>query len=230
MLSAINKEMLITVGHGLGHLLQEMVFVGGAIPELYIPEGVQIAEVRQTDDVDCIIEIAGRRKYAELEQQLRDLKFEHEEKLICRWIYKEIIVDVMPTDEKILGFSNQWYGKGIPNAIEYKLEEDLSINILPLAYFVGCKLEALFNRGMSDLRLSKDLEDIVFLLNYAAQLVDDISNCESELKSFIKDRFAELRKHPTIQEAIFCVLPAGENEPDNVKQVLFIINTILTQD
>jgi geranylgeranyl pyrophosphate synthase len=80
---------------------------------------------------------------------------------------------------------------------------------------------------MNDLRLSKDLEDIVFLLNYAAQLVDDISNCESELKSFIKERFAELQNHPTIQEAIFCVLPAGENEPANVKQILFIINTII---
>ena len=57
MLSAINKEMLTTVVRGLGHLLPDMVFVGGAIPELYIPEGVQVAEVRQTDDVDLIIEI-----------------------------------------------------------------------------------------------------------------------------------------------------------------------------
>ena len=45
MLSAINKEMLTTVARGLGHLLPEMVFVGGAIPELYIPETAQIAEV-----------------------------------------------------------------------------------------------------------------------------------------------------------------------------------------
>ena len=107
MLSNINKEMLTTVARGLGHLLPEMVFVGGAIPELYIPEGVQVAEVRQTDYVDLIIEIVGRRAFAELEQQLRDLKFEHEKKLICRWIYKEIIVDVMPTDVTILGFTNQ---------------------------------------------------------------------------------------------------------------------------
>lgn len=227
MLSAINKGMLTTVGRGLGHLLPEMVFVGGAIPELYIPEGVQIAEVRQTDDVDVIIEIAGRRAFAELEQELRDLNFEHEKKLICRWIYKEIIVDVMPTDEEILGFTNQWYRKGIPHAIKYKLEKDLSINILPLPYFIACKLEALFVRGMKDLRLSKDLEDIVFLVNYADQLVDEISNCDEELKAFIKERFTELRNHPAILEAVFCVLPAGESEPGNVRQVLSIINTVL---
>lgn len=227
MLSAINKEMLTTVARGLGHLLPEMVFVGGAIPELYIPKTVQIAEVRQTDDVDVIIEIAGRREFAELEQHLRDLKFEHEKKLICRWIYKSIIVDVMPTDEKILGFANQWYKKGIANAIAYQLEDDLSINILSLPYFIGCKFEALFDRGMKDLRSSKDLEDIVFLLNYATQLIDEVLHSEEDLKTFIKERFAELLNHPNIQEAIFCVLPAGENAPENVKEVISIIEALL---
>jgi hypothetical protein len=28
---------------------------------------------------------------------------------ICRWIYQDIKVDVMPTDENVLGFNNQWY-------------------------------------------------------------------------------------------------------------------------
>ena len=227
MLSAINKEMLTTVARGLGHLLPDMVFVGGAIPELYIPEGVQVAEVRQTDDVDLIIEIVGRKEFAELEQELRDLKFEHEKKLICRWLYKDIIVDVMPTDEKILGFANQWYKKGIPNAITYQLEEGLLINILPLPYFIACKLEALFDRGMKDLRLSKDLEDIVFLLNYIEELPEEIAGCETELKEFIQDRFATLTKHAELNEAIYCVLPAGENDTANLRRIKLIMMQII---
>jgi hypothetical protein len=30
---------------------------------------------------------------------------------ICRWIFNDIKVDVMPTDSEILGFSNKWLWK-----------------------------------------------------------------------------------------------------------------------
>jgi len=63
----------------------------------------------------------------------------------------------MPTDEKILGFSNRWYSQGIVHSIPYEIEKNITIRILSIPYFIGCKLEALFNRGMGDLRLSKDL-------------------------------------------------------------------------
>lgn len=226
MLSAINRQMLTTVAKGLGHLLKDMVFVGGAIPELYIAEGKQVAEVRQTDDVDCIIEIAGRKEYVVLEEELRALKFENEKKIICRWIYKGIIVDVMPTDERILGFTNPWYHQGIPHAITYPLENDLTIQILSLSYFMACKLEALFDRGMKDLRLSKDLEDIIFLVNYADHLKDEITLSEDTVKAFIQRQFRELMDKPELTEAVFCVLPVGENEPENVKEILARIQLI----
>jgi hypothetical protein len=28
---------------------------------------------------------------------------------LCRWVHSGTILDVMPLDEKILGFSNRWY-------------------------------------------------------------------------------------------------------------------------
>ncbi|MDB5230558.1 MAG: hypothetical protein JWN76_1363, partial [Chitinophagaceae bacterium] len=122
---------------------------------------------------------------------------------------------------------NQWYKKGIPNAIPYQLENDLSINILTLPYFIGCKLEALFDRGMADLRLSKDLEDIIFLVHYIPKFVEEIAESEDDLKAYIKSRFAELKASPQLNEAIFCVLPTGENDPDNVKQALAVLNDFI---
>ncbi|WP_156785488.1 MULTISPECIES: hypothetical protein [Cyanophyceae] len=32
---------------------------------------------------------------------------------LCRWLYQDLIVDIMPCDAKILGFSNRWYQAGI---------------------------------------------------------------------------------------------------------------------
>jgi hypothetical protein len=96
-----NTEIIKTVVLGLDELVKGVVFVGGAVTELYIANRSQISEVRQTDDVDCIIEITGRKDYVKLEEQLRKQKFENDRKVICRWHYKGVTVDIMPTDERI---------------------------------------------------------------------------------------------------------------------------------
>ena len=142
-----NIEMIKTVVQGLDELVKEVVFVGGAVTELYIADRSQISEVRQTDDVDCIIELTSRKDYVKLEEQLRKQKFENDQKVICRWHYKGVTVDIMPTDERILGFSNRWYSEGIIYSIPYEIEKGMTIQILSIPYFIGCKLEALFNRG-----------------------------------------------------------------------------------
>ncbi len=98
---------------------------------------------------------------------------------------------------------------------------------MTLPYFIGCKLEALFNRGMRDLRLSKDFEDIAFLLHYYPTTAKEIVNSVPDLKEFIKARFKYLLNNPQLNEAIFCVLPAGENDPDNIKRTLFAINQLI---
>jgi hypothetical protein len=36
-------------------------------------------------------------------------------RFIGRYKINEIIVDVMPTDEYVLGFSNRWYREGVEN-------------------------------------------------------------------------------------------------------------------
>ena len=62
----INVTMIKTVVKGLGDLAKEVVFVGGAITELYIDDISLVSEVRQTDDVDCIVEITTRLDYSKL--------------------------------------------------------------------------------------------------------------------------------------------------------------------
>jgi predicted nucleotidyltransferase len=219
-----NIEMIKTVALGLDELLKEVVFVGGTVTELYIADRSQISEVRQTDDVDCIIELTSRKDYVKLEEQLRKQKFENDQKIICRWHYKGVTVDIMPTDERILGFSNRWYSEGIIYSIPYEIEKGMTIQILSIPYFIGCKLEALFNRGMSDLRLSKDLEDIVFLLNYGIKINTD----NKSLKEYINRQCKILLSKQELREAIFCVLPVGENDIMFVDKIIEDLNALTT--
>lgn len=126
------------------------------------------------------------------------------------------MVDIMPTDEKILGFSNRWYSEGIVHSTLYEIEKNITIRILAIPYFISCKLEALFNRGMGDLRLSKDLEDIVFLLNYGTKINTD----NEPLKKYISNQFKILLTKPELREAIFCVLPSEENDSEYVDNII----------
>ena len=72
--------------------------------------GIAAPEARPTDDVDVVIELASYSGYAELEQSLRGMGFLNDvlSEIICRYTHQGIIVDIMPTDPEIIGFSNIW--------------------------------------------------------------------------------------------------------------------------
>jgi len=67
-----NIEMLQTVANGLKNLKNEVVFVGGAVAELYADDPAA-SDIRATKDVDCIIEISSRSAHAKLEEGLRKM-------------------------------------------------------------------------------------------------------------------------------------------------------------
>jgi hypothetical protein len=110
-----NKEanliQLIEVAHALGDLLPHMTFVGGNTTLLLADESAHFG-IRKTDDIDVIIDVATLVEYQKFSQRLRKSGFrEDTEGPICRWLLDsgigQVKLDVMPIDEKILGFSNR---------------------------------------------------------------------------------------------------------------------------
>ena len=104
-----NIEMLQIIANGLEELKDEVVFVGGVVAELYAGDPTT-SDIRPTKDVDCIIELKSKIEHARLEEILRAKGFAHDiskDAPICRMIYQDIKVDIMPTGESILGFGNK---------------------------------------------------------------------------------------------------------------------------
>ena len=113
-----NLELLISVARLLRPLLDDLVFVGGCTTALLITDP-DAAEVRSTYDVDAIAEITSYAEYAAFSERLRQLGFAEDQSEgapICRWALAICVCDVMPTDERILGFSNRWYKAAMGNA------------------------------------------------------------------------------------------------------------------
>lgn len=222
-----NIEMLAAVAHGLGELKNEVVFVGGSVAELYANDPAA-SDIRATLDVDCVVEISSRLKYYELEEKLRAKGFHNDTSKgapLCRWIYNYIIVDVMPIDENILGFSNRWYRGGVEKKVIKTLSDGSEIYVFPAPYYLGAKFEALLSRGGSDLRTSHDFEDIIYILDNTTDIAEQIEHSESSLKTYIAEQFNALLTNPNIEEAIECALPRGAAE--RTKYIITILNKIL---
>lgn len=209
-----NIEMLQIVANGLGELKDEVVFVGGAVAELYA-DNPAASDIRPTKDVDCIIELKSRMEHARLEENLRSKGFMHDtskDAPICRMIYQDIKVDVMPTDEKILGFSNKWYEEGIENRITKILPDRTEVFVFPPEYYVAAKFEAHKGRGGNDLRQSHDFEDIIYIMENCTELLDDIGKANSTVKAYLKEECQNLLENNNITEGIETALPYGSGE------------------
>ncbi len=203
-----NIVMLQIVAKDLGELKNDMAFIGGAVAELYTVD-LASTDSRVTLDIDCVIELSSRIEYYKLEEKLRAKGFVNDTRPgapICRWIYKEISVDIMPTDEKILGFSNQWYLAGIRNKIPRTLLDGDEIFIFPSEYYLAAKFEAHISRGSNDLRQSRDFEDIIYILYNHRNLINDISNADANVKAYLKTQNRKLLEYKTLTEGVESVL------------------------
>jgi len=210
-MASANVDMLQIVAIGLEEIKNDLVFVGGAVAELYASDPAS-SDIRPTTDIDCLIELYSRTDYSRLEERLRAKGFVNDTSMgapICRWIYKNIKVDVMPTDENILGFSNRWYLEGIENKIGKALPNGTEIFIFLPQYFLGAKFEAHKNRGGNDLRQSHDFEDLVYILDNCEDLLNDISKSNDGIREYLKYECQNLQKNIALTEGIESALPYG---------------------
>jgi hypothetical protein len=158
-----NLELLKVAAKLLRPVLNELVFVGGCATGLLVSDEAA-AEVRPTFDVDAIAEITSYVEYTTFGERLHELGFTEdasEGAPICFWQHEEIKLDLMPLDEKILGFSNRWYKSAMGSAREFEIEGDVRIRVVTASYFCGTKLEAFRGRGKGDYIASHDLEDLI---------------------------------------------------------------------
>lgn len=226
-----NINMLQTVADGLEELKNEIVFVGGAVAELYADDPAS-SYIRPTQDVDCTIELSSYKELTELEEDLRAKGFANDNSQgapICRWIYQEIKVDVMPTEGNVLGFNNQWYPGGVDNKISKTLPNGTEIFVFPPEYYLAAKFEAHSDRGGNDLRQSHDFEDIIYVLDNCTDILEVIRNADEDVKSYLKAECERLLENDGLSEGIDCALPLG-SDSDRVEMIVTLITDISELD
>ncbi len=176
--------------------------------------------------MDCVIEIASRAEYAILEEKLRALGFRNliddPEAPICRWKFSGILVDVMPTEGAVLGFSNRWYPDGIAHAERTKLPDGTEIAYFSLPYFVASKIEAFMDRGKGDFYASPDIEDILAVVDGAEDLPEKMAAAPEPVKAYLKEKVGELLDNDLFVQSVQGHLgpEAGQGRIDKMLEVL----------
>jgi predicted nucleotidyltransferase len=184
-----NLELLEIAAVKLRPLLPEIVFVGGCATGLLITDP-GAAALRRTYDVDVISEIASYAEYAVFSERLRLLGFNEDSREgapLCRWQHGELVLDVMPLDASILGFSNRWYPDALHTAVEVELNPELTIKAITAPHFLATKIEAFRGRGEGDYFASHDLEDFIAVIDGRPSLLQEIEASSPELRTFLAE-------------------------------------------
>lgn len=222
-----NLDLLCKVAMKLEELCGKFIFVGGCTTSLLITDTVA-PDARPTHDVDCIIDVISLNAFREIEKELRKKGFQQnmqeENLLICRWQNDNLVLDILPTDEKILGFTNKWYKQAAQNATKTNLSDNLTIKHVTAPYFLATKLEAFKNRGNNDYLSSHDLEDIITVIDGRQEIINEIAVSNNAVKNYLTTEFQTLTKN----QAFINALPGHLNySPIQQERAQLVLNRIL---
>ena len=220
-----NLEKVATI---LARVPQRFVFTGGGTIVLYVDEIIR-DELRPTKDVDCVVEIFSRTEYYRLATALREVGLSEctePDAPMCRWEYEELLIDIMPCGEQVLGFSNRWYVEGLKNLITYTLPNYREIYIFSPLYLLASKIEAFLGRGQS-FYFSKDIEDIIVLLDGCEALPKEFEEAEGKVKLYLQQWFRENRQN--LEDAVANFLPSSSASREE-KAIEFIQNFATVDD
>jgi len=199
-----NVAKVELIAQALGPVCERLVFVGGCAVDLLLTDPAAAAP-RVTYDVDLLVEVAALPGYHAMEKELSRLGFKRDvsqDAPICRWLFRDLQVDLMPTDSAILGFANRWYPMVVATAQGVGLPSGARIRLITAPTFIATKFEAFFDRGRGDLLGSHDLEDIVNVVDGRPEIVAEVTASPPELRSYLGAQCAGLTAMPNFMDVL----------------------------
>lgn len=209
-----NRERFERVVQLLEPLLDRLVFVDGCVIGILITDPAA-AGIRLTRDAEATADLTSYAMYAALAVRLREIGLNadpSEGAPAGRWRHGDAIIDLVPTDRSVLGFSNTWYQAAMTSDQRVSIA-GLPARIIAPPYFLAAKLEAFHARGQADVIASSDLEDLVMVVDGRPQLLAEIERADSHVRQFIASEIHDLMGNRRFTDGLAAFL-----DPDRASQ------------
>ena len=207
-----NVAMVEIVAARLGALREQMVFVGGCAAGLLITDPA-LPAIRATQDVDVVVEVATLADYHRMEKSVANAGFQRDAREgapICRWRLGEGVLDLMPSEKKILGFANRWYPLAVRTAGRVALPSGTEIRLIRAPVFIATKLDAFLDRGAGDFLMSHDLGDALAVVDGRDELLAEFANLDTKLARRVGEAVAKLLAAPRFGDYLPGHVPGDE--------------------
>jgi hypothetical protein len=217
------EDRIASVARDVEPFLDEFIFMGGAVTALLVTDPAAVP-VPVTDDVDVVVGVTTRAEYDRISERLRSLGLRHDTSQgapICRWItptdgYR---LDVMPSEEGVLGFSNRWYDYVLATAGNHELPGGPTVMLASPVGHLATKLAAYRDRGAGDPLASRDLEDVVVLVAGRPEITGEVADAPPELVSWMADVVGGLLELDVVDYVLLGNLPDAATVPGLVEEV-----------
>ena len=219
-----NLDLLVAMARAMGPLCDQVVFVGGCATGLLV-DNATLMDVRPTEDVDAIVEVASLVAFHRLAEELTARGFKQtmaDNTPPFRWLWNRMQLDLVPVDEKVLGFANPWYRQGFDAALAVELADGLLLRHLSAPHFLATKFEAFKDRGQNDVYLSHDLEDIMTVMEGRSTVVQELATAHPAVRKHVSQSVAALLDLSAFHNALPGLLSDPERE-QNIKARLMQI-------
>ena len=204
-----NRDRFERVVRLLAPVLDALVFVDGCVTGLMMTDPAATG-IRPTRDVDAIADLTSYAMYTALSNQLRGTGLKQdttEGARAGRWRHGDAVIDIVPTDRSVLGFSNSWYAPAMASAQRITVA-GLQVRIIAPAYYLATKLEAFHGRGRADVITSSDLEDLVMVVDGRPQLIEEIERADPQVRQFIAAATGALMDNRRFTDSLAAFLPS----------------------
>jgi len=199
------EDLLLLVAPSLARLPWKVIYVGGSVTHLQLSDRTAMAP-EGTDDVDIVVEITSPVVFrVDLAENLRAIGAREdtsEDAPLCRWILKGVTVDVLAPSAVPLGSTNSWYPLALETALTHILSDGTELLVIGPVAFVATKLEAFAGRGHGDCLSSKDVEDIIAVLDGRPEFPAELATANASVQAFIREGLRALLANPYFRYAV----------------------------
>lgn len=197
------------------------VFTGGGIVGMLITDP-GAPQAMFTKDVDLVLEIASNWDLFAMEKALEGAGFRRprdDDAEIVTWEWKGVRVDSLPHRRIQSMPHNPWF--------VFLMKDAEHVEVLPghrawrasAPCFLATKFEAFFSRGKNDFLTSKDIGDILAVVNGRSELLQEISRAAPDVRGFLRQCFGGLLEQRHFMECLPKLVPEDIREEMVIQRI-----------